>query len=79
MIFECFDSAPRSERTTQIQKKQLAALEASLTLEEVAHFRVSIAAKHSRCINGDPAILSHAFHAVDAIISNLGAPSYQPV
>ena len=48
-------------------------MEAQLTLEEIAHFRVAIAARHSKCIRDDPAVLSHAFHAVDAIISNLGA------
>ena len=48
-------------------------MEAQLTLEEIAHFRVAIAARHSKCIRDDQAVLSHAFHAVDAIISNLGA------
>ncbi len=47
-------------------------MEQQLSLEETAHFRVAIAARHSNCIRNDPAILWHAFHAVDAILSNLG-------
>ena len=47
-------------------------MEQQLSLEETAHFRVAIAARHSKRIKDDPAILWHAFHAVDAILSNLG-------
>ncbi|KAK9867091.1 hypothetical protein WJX84_006946 [Apatococcus fuscideae] len=71
--YQAFTSSLISGRVTRLQRNQLAAMEAQLTLEEIAHFRVAIAAQHSKCIKDDPAVLSHAFHAVDAIISNLGA------
>ena len=72
LTMPCWCSSVASPRVTQLHRRQLAAMEQQLSLEETAHFRVAIAARHSTCIRGDPAILWHAFHAVDAIISNLG-------
>lgn len=46
----------------------LAALEARLSLEEIAHFRAAVAAQHSRHLSADRCVLQHAMDAVDAVV-----------
>lgn len=55
-----------------MDRAELAALEAGLTLEEVAHFRAGVAALHSRHLAACPAVLQHAMDAINVVIGTPG-------
>ena len=58
--------------TRRVDRAELAALEAGLSLEAVAHFRAGVAAVHSRHLAVCPAVLQHAMDAVNVVICTPG-------
>ena len=56
----------------RVDRAELAALEADLSLEAVAHFRAGVAAQHSRHLAECPAVLQHAMDAINVVIGTPG-------
>jgi hypothetical protein len=79
-----FQEAPQRwwqrRRTPAADKAELArliALEARLSLEEVAHFRAGVAATHSCALAASAAARQHAMDAVDAVVGTpLAVPAH---
>ncbi|BDA48871.1 hypothetical protein COCOBI_12-5540 [Coccomyxa sp. Obi] len=67
----------RVAAANKAERAELAVLESSLTLEEIAHFRAGVAAVHSRLLAVDHGVLQHAMDAVDAIVGTPGAVPQQ--